>query len=107
MVIIGVAISINGVPIRLTAERWEHITVGHPELKDLYESVINAISTPESIRLGNNNEYLALKKANDNKYIVVVYRETNKKDGFVITAFLTKRIKQIQRRPQVWPKLQN
>jgi len=35
---------------------------------------------------------------------VVVYREKTEKDGFLITAFLTKKIKQVQRRPQVWPK---
>jgi hypothetical protein len=24
----------NGVPIRLTDERWAHILIGHPELKE-------------------------------------------------------------------------
>jgi hypothetical protein len=36
------------------------------------------------------------------KYIVVVYRE-QENDGFVITAFLTRRIRSLERRKQVWP----
>jgi len=32
-----------------------------------------------------------------------VYKEISHDDGFVITAFLTKRIKQIERRMKLWP----
>ena len=104
LVLIGVAISVNGVPIRLTDERWEHIVIGHPELKELFTEVINTIREPLSVRLGNNDELLAIQELEAGKYIVVVYREINTKDGFVITAFITKKIKQMQRRLQLWPK---
>lgn len=104
MVLIGVAISINGVPIRLTDERWEHIVTGHSELKDLFDMVMNIIREPLSVRLGDNGELLAIQELEPGKYVVVVYREISKKDGFVVTAFITKRIKQMQRRAQVWPK---
>lgn len=104
MVLIGVAISVNGVPVRLTDERWEHIVIGHPELKDLYTEVINTIREPISVVLGNNDELLAVQELEADKYIVVVYREVSTKDGFIITAFITKKIKQLQRRVQVWPK---
>jgi len=36
------------------------------------------------------------------KYIVVIYRELSKEDGFVITAFLTRRRKQLGRRRRIW-----
>jgi len=36
--------------------------------------------------------------------MVVVYRETNFEDGFVIIAFITKKINKLKRRPQVWPR---
>ncbi|SFF93282.1 hypothetical protein SAMN05660649_00066 [Desulfotomaculum arcticum] len=62
MVLIGVAISVNGVPIRLTDERWKHIVIGHPELKDLFTEVINTIREPLSVRLGNNDELLAVQR---------------------------------------------
>jgi len=35
------------------------------------------------------------------KYIVVIYRELNKEDGFVITTFLTRRRKQLERRRKI------
>lgn len=31
-----IAISKNGVPVRMTTERWQHITIGHPDLADYY-----------------------------------------------------------------------
>jgi hypothetical protein len=34
--------------------------------------------------------------------LLVVYRETGH-DGFVITAFLTRRTKSLERRTQLWP----
>jgi hypothetical protein len=39
----------------------------------------------------------------DGKTLVVVYRETGADDGFVITAFLTRRPGSFERRKQVWP----
>jgi hypothetical protein len=36
------------------------------------------------------------------KLLVVVYREAGG-DGFVITAFLTRRLSQLDRRKQIWP----
>jgi hypothetical protein len=35
--------------------------------------------------------------------MVVVYKEIRQEDGFVITAFLTRRAKQIERRTKLWP----
>jgi translation elongation factor EF-G len=34
---------------------------------------------------------------------IVVYRELDKDDGFIITAFFTRRLNQIERRPKLWP----
>lgn len=34
--------------------------------------------------------------------MVVIYKEVEKKDGFVITAFLTKKKKQFERRRKIW-----
>lgn len=48
-----VAISKNKVPIRLTNERWFHITIGHPETADLYYEIINTVENPETIYEGN------------------------------------------------------
>jgi len=47
-------------------------------------------------------ELLATKEAELGKWLVVVYRELDR-DGFVITAFLTRRIASLERRRQLWP----
>jgi len=44
---------------------------------------------------------LALRRYRE-RYLVVPYRELSKDDGFVITAFFTTRIRQIERRPLAW-----
>ena len=83
-------ISKNGVPIRLTAERWAHITEEHCELAGMREEVLETISDPLSIRAGNHAELLAVREIEAGKFLVVPYRELEP-HGFVITAFLTRR----------------
>jgi len=52
---------------------------------------------------GKLGELIAVKEIETGKFMVVVYKEISREDGFVITAFLTKRIKQIERRTKLWP----
>ena len=44
-----IGISKNGVPIRLTSERWQHITSGHPEIADYYYEILDAIENPDTV----------------------------------------------------------
>jgi hypothetical protein len=44
-----IAISKNGVPIRLTDERWQHITLGHPDIADYYYEILETIEEAEII----------------------------------------------------------
>jgi hypothetical protein len=46
---VNTAISKNGIPIRLTDERWQHITTGHPEIADYYFEILETIETPQII----------------------------------------------------------
>ncbi len=41
-----IAISKNGVPIRLTEERWQHISTGHPEIADYYYELLETVEKP-------------------------------------------------------------
>lgn len=97
-----IAKSKNGVVIRLTDERWLHISEEHAELAGLKLDVLEAVAEPEKILVGGAGELLALKKQSDGKILVVVYRE-DVGDGFVITAFLTRREAPLNRRKQLWP----
>jgi len=99
---IDTALSKNRVPIRLTAERWSHITDEHCELAGLRLEVLEAVTDPILIVEGADGELLAVREMELGKYIIVVYRELAN-DGFVITAFLTRRISSLERRKQLWP----
>ena len=44
--ILDVVESINGVPIRLSDERWEHILSEHPYLSGFYDEILSAIENP-------------------------------------------------------------
>lgn len=94
--------SINGVMIRLPAERWVHITEEHAEMAGYLYDVLETIQEPQAVFEGNSSELLATREIVSGKYIIVVYKEVSKDDGFVITAFLTKRWKQIERRKKIW-----
>jgi len=95
-------VSKNGVPIRLTDERWVHITEEHAELAGYRLEVLEAIAEPERIVAGGGGELLAVRRQENGKLLVVVYRELAR-DGFVITAFLTRRVASLERRKQLWP----
>jgi hypothetical protein len=92
----------NGLSIRLTDERWSHITEEHAEMAGLKWDVLETVGEPERILAGGAGELLALKKQTDGKILVVVYRE-GVDDGFVITAFLTRREAALNRRKPLWP----
>jgi len=92
----------NGVPIRLTEERWIHITEEHSEMAGYYFEVLETVEEPEAIYEGKMGECIAVREVDNGKYIAVVYRELSKGDGFVITAFLTRRRRQLERRRKIW-----
>ena len=89
-------VSINGVSIRLTLERLTHIYQGHPEMRGCEDLIRETISFPEKVLEGDNGALMATRKyrktpVTENKYLVVVYRE-EENDGFVITAYFTRRL---------------
>ncbi len=92
----------NGVPIRLTDERWAHITEEHSELASLRSEIMETVANPAEIFAGNQGELLAVREVEPGKYLVVVYREAPQ-DGFIITAFLTRKGHTLRRRQQLWP----
>ena len=96
--------SVRGVPIRLPDERWGHICEEHAEVKSLLDDVLLAVCLPKSVHVGANGELLAATEMEPGKYLIVAYKESeNGTDGFIITAFLTRRIRSIERRMRIWP----
>lgn len=99
-----IAKSKNGVLNRLTDERWLHITEEHSEMAGYYYNILEVVEEPEAIYEGKTGECIALKQVEEGKYIVAIYRELGKEDGFIITAFLTKRRSDIEKRRKQWPR---
>jgi hypothetical protein len=72
-----VAVSQNGVLIRLSDEQLQHLVERHHILSDKKSMILNKISHSTHILQGN--------------------------EGFIITAFPTRRINSLNRRQQIWP----
>lgn len=94
-----VARSLNGVPIRFTDERWEHIVASHEDLEDYYNDCLETIERPELVMSGNSGSLIAVRGYGRNRYLLVIYREVSADDGYVITAFFAGRI---NRRKIIW-----
>ncbi|MBP7585845.1 MAG: hypothetical protein KBA61_17505 [Spirochaetes bacterium] len=94
----------NNAIIRLEKERWIHIVESHNEVAGMMDIILEAVNSPDKIFEGWDGELLALKMIDKNKGLVVVYRETGANDGFVITAFLTKRLQSLEKRRIIWQK---
>lgn len=99
---VDLVLSKHGVPIRLTDERWAHISEEHCELAGVRSEVLETVGHPERILLGGAGEHLAIREMEEGKHLVVIYRE-GIEDGFVITAFVTRRVRSLVKRRQVWP----
>jgi len=92
----------NNVFIRLTDERWAHITEEHCELAGMLLEILETIENPERVLTGGAGELLAVREISSGKHLVVAYRELEE-DGLIITAFLTSKTISLNRRKQLWP----
>lgn len=94
-----VAYSVNGIPIRLTSERWFHIVENHDDLAGYYDDVMRVIEDPDLVISGYRGSLMAVRGYGRDRYLLVVYRELSSTDGFVITAYFTSTI---DRRKAIW-----
>ena len=89
-------------PIRLTGERWAHICRRHPELVNQREKIVETLNGPSEVLRGDFGEKLAIRFYRrtplTSKYLVVAYREIDPADGFVVTAYFTRRVTQWRER---------
>ena len=81
--------------MRLTEERWLHVTAKHPEMEGQKERTLEALSEPDMIQEGDLGTLIAIRSYEKTpagaKHLAVVYREVSEEDGFVVTAYLTRR----------------
>jgi hypothetical protein len=93
----------NGVLVRFTEERWQHIVHRHPEM-DGQRARVLALAGPDLVQKGDFGALFAVKfypgTPMSEKFLVVAYREMSAEDGFILTAYLTSR--PAARREIVW-----
>jgi|SRR3990172_1815841 hypothetical protein len=96
-----VGYSVNGVPIRLPYERWYHISENHDDLASHFFDVLETVENPDAVVRGNKGTLKATRNIGKNNWMVVVYKEISKTDGFVITAYF------LDKKPKgevIWPR---
>jgi hypothetical protein len=98
------AFSIHQISIRLTNERWRHISVGHPEMAAYIDQILDCVENPEIVYQGNEDEFIAVKTLDNEKlkFIVVVYKESFDNDGFIITSFITNKLAYLHNKQVLW-----
>ena|ERR1700733_13917309 len=85
--------SVTGVPIRLPEKRWLHIVETRDELADKSAEVLDAVESPDWVTKGYRGSLVAWKGYGRRGYLGVIYKELGPEDGFIITAFFTKKPK--------------
>ena len=88
--------------IRLTDERIRHITENHPEIKSCISWILETIENPDLILAGDFGEMIAVRlfkktPVTMDKYLTVIYKETSKLDGFILTAYFSRSINKIRK----------
>ena len=96
-----IAYSVNGMPIRLTQERWAHIVDNKPYMRAYYRKVLATIEKPTWVLRGYAGALIAVLTLGRREFLNVVYREIGREDGFVITSFISRKV---NRSNIVWPK---
>jgi hypothetical protein len=90
--IIGVRPSVNGVPIRLTEERWEHILDSHPELASYRETILDAVEKPDYILASRRGALAAVVVLGRRAFLHVFYVEKGRRDGFILSALVEEKM---------------
>lgn len=95
-----------GVTIRTTKEYWQLIvTIKHPSIAKYESRVKEALKDPDEIRRSTKDLRVHLYYKSIGKVgVCVVTDNVDKKNGYVITAYLTDRIKEGE---QIYVKNQN
>lgn len=75
-------------------------------MKTSIDEIVETINTPDLVQKGDAGTLLAIKKypktpVSEKKYLVVIYKEVDSSDGFVLTAYYANRLR---KRMIIWEK---
>ena len=89
-----------GVSIRTTKEYWTLIQIKHPEIKNNFALVKSTLIMPDLITKSKIDKNVLLFYKKTNGYWFCVVAKCFNIDGFIITAYITDKIKEGVR---IWP----
>jgi len=96
-----VTASVSGVSIRLTFERLAHIQRRHPEFLAEGDWINETVSAPDYVQEGDSGTLIAIrhyaKTPLTEKFCAVVYKEVDRSDGFVVTAYFSRQPSVVRR----------
>jgi len=93
--------SIDGVPIRLTEERWFHIVENHDDMAGHYDDVLETVADPDFLLSGHGGSLIAVRNYGQRRYLFTICRQVSRDEGFVITAYFSTKA---NRKKAVWKK---
>ena len=111
--VVATVVSVNGVSIRLTEERWGHILEYHGELARLLDQILLTIAEPDMVfespkDIENNlvaiRIFAELAKHGLAEHLAVHYKEVSNEDGFILTVFPIS-ADRLRRRYRLWRRL--
>lgn len=85
-----------GITVRTTKDYWKKIiTLKHPSIAKYEEEVKNALKAPDQIRRSKQDLKVSLYyKSLGEVYVCAVVDQIDDSQGYIITAYLTDRIKE-------------
>ena len=92
-------LSVAGVPIRLTEERWFHIVENHDDMAGHYDDVLETVADPDMVLPGYRGSLVAVRNFGRGRYLFAIYRQVSRDDGFIITAYFGSKV---NRKKAIW-----
>ena len=90
------AVAFDGTVVLLTEERWRHIVLRHPELKNAVNLILKAVATPDEVYVDPTGAFHALKRVKAvSDFLVVIY--SVKAEGYIRTAYYTSNLRKTRR----------
>jgi len=86
-----------GKVVSLDEDRWRHV-LNHPEMRDQLDRIKETVMNPDEVRESTHDPSILLfyrlyeETPVTDKYLLVVI-ETQNREGFIVTAFFTDRVK--------------
>ena len=96
-------IAFDGTRVVLRQERWRHIVLRHPELKNSPKLILEVVAHPDEVYLDPTGAFHALKRVNGvTDFLVVIYSVND--EGYIRTAYYTSNTRK-KRRYKAFKKL--